>query len=212
MHKQKNTSLLAFLIALIIAVGGVTALNGYRSMKYRVEPVPEATRFQDIVKEKPEDPLPVETKPEETKPTERKPPVVIRKELNLDAPFYSQAPFGNWDFPWQEACEEASILLAANAYFDHKWTREEFNEQILEMVDWQNERFDTYLDTTAAQTAEILNDYLDLETVTHENPSYEDVVRILNKGHFIIMFFAGKELGNPYFSNGGPNYHVVLVK
>lgn len=26
------------------------------------------------------------------------------------------------------------------------------------------------------------------------------------------MFFSGKELGNPYFSNGGPLYHVLLVK
>lgn len=209
MHKQKN-ALLPLLIAVIIAIAGVAALSGYRSMKYRVEEVPEPTKFQDLKTENP----PVETKPEETKPTsvEEKPPVPMRKELNLDAPFYSQAPYGNWDFPWQEACEEASILLAANAYFDHNWTRAEFNDQILKMVDWQEERFGTYLDTTVAETAEILTDYLDLQTITHEDPSYEDVVRILNKGHFIIMFFAGKELGNPYFTNGGPNYHVVLVK
>lgn len=102
-------------------------------------------------------------------------------ELNLDAPFYSQAPNGDWSFPWQEACEEASTLLAANVYWKHNWSRDEFNTEILKMVDWEKEKFGTYLDTTVAQTAEILHEYLKLETITHENPTYDDVVKILNK-------------------------------
>ena len=137
---------------------------------------------------------------------------VLPEELNLEAPFYSQAPFADWAFPWQEACEEASILLAANVYQDHEWTREEFNEEILKMVDWQEQRFGTYLDTTASQVQEILTDYLHLDSIMHENPTFEDIQKILNEGHFIVMFFSGKQLDNPNFKNGGPLYHAVLIK
>ena len=31
--------------------------------------------------------------------------------LLLEVPFTSQAPFGNWDEPYQEACEEAVMLM-----------------------------------------------------------------------------------------------------
>lgn len=144
-----------------------------------------------------------------------KQPVVsaaLPSKLNLDAPFYSQAPFSDWGYPWQEACEEASMLLAANVYWKHNWTRAEFNDEILKMVEWEKKQFGTYLDTTVAQNARILNEYLGLKTITHENPTYDDLVTILNKGHFIVMFLAGKELQNPNFTNGGPIYHSILVK
>src|SRR3990167_747254 len=38
--------------------------------------------------------------------------VVSAKEVNLDIPFTSQAPHLNWDQPYQDFCEEASILMA----------------------------------------------------------------------------------------------------
>ncbi len=133
-------------------------------------------------------------------------------ELNLKAVFYSQAPFADWDYPWQEACEEASVLLVANEYFGHNWSREEFKNQILELVDWEIDQFGDYEHTSVDQTAKILEDYLGLETVIHEDPGLDDVKEVLADGHFIIMTFAGKELGNPFFRNGGPVYHAVLVK
>jgi hypothetical protein len=35
----------------------------------------------------------------------------------LDVPFTSQAPEGNWAEPWQNACEETSIVMV-DAFFD----------------------------------------------------------------------------------------------
>ena len=37
---------------------------------------------------------------------------VLTKEINLDVPFTSQAPHLNWDQPYQDFCEEASVLMA----------------------------------------------------------------------------------------------------
>lgn len=180
---------------------------------YSCSQLPPSIPVEDVIKE-------VEkTTPPETEilekvppPVETKTPEPARTELNLEAPFYTQAPYSNWGYPWQEACEEASMLLAANVYWKHNWTREEFNDQILKMVEWEKEKFGTYLDTTVSQNAKILSDYLDLKSVTHENPTLDDVKNILNKGHFIVMFLAGKELGNPNFTNGGPVYHAILIK
>lgn len=140
------------------------------------------------------------------------PEETILKEVNLKVPFYSQAPLGDWSMPWQEACEEASSLLVANAYFEHNWTREEFNTQILKLVDWENQKFGDYKHTDVSQTSEILNEYLGLKTIIHENPTVDDVKKVLSSGHLIIMTFAGKHLANPNYKNGGPNYHAMVIK
>src|SRR5690606_41290644 len=43
------------------------------------------------------------------------PPAVV-EQLILDVPFTSQAPEGNWKQPWQDACEETSILMVDRFY------------------------------------------------------------------------------------------------
>ncbi len=136
----------------------------------------------------------------------------LPEELNLKAAFYAQAPHGNWDYPWQEACEEASVLLVANAYDKEEWTKDEFNEEILKLVDWEKITFGDYKHTDVEQTKQMIEDNFGFTVVIHENPTFDDVKKILNKGHFIIGTFAGKELKNPNFSNGGPNYHAMVIK
>jgi hypothetical protein len=133
-------------------------------------------------------------------------------ELNLDLPFYTQAPFANWDMPWQEACEEASVLLVANGYYKHNWTKEEFNDQILKLVEWEKTRFGDYKHTSAAQTGEILKEYLGLDYVIRENPTFDDVKSAIGQGHLIVMTFDGKVIGNPNYKNGGPVYHAMVIK
>jgi len=187
-----NTKILQWTSAFILAIGLFTLYNHY----YQKQVVPPTTSVEEIIENRVEEPVaPVVGTIEEPlpppEPVEVKP---LPSELNLAAPFYSQAPHGDWSFPWQEACEEASLLLAANVYGKHNWTRDEYNSEILNMVEWQKGKFGTYLDTTVAQTAQIATEYLKLETITHENPTYDDVRKILNKGHFILMFFSGKEL------------------
>lgn len=136
----------------------------------------------------------------------------LPKELNFDMPFYSQAPFGNWDYPWQEACEEASILLIANVYQQKNWTAEQFNNEILKLVEWEKKRFGSYEHTDVQQTAAMLKEYFGLKSIIHDNPTFEDVQEVLNKGHLVVMTFAGKKLHNPNYTNGGPNYHAMVIK
>lgn len=140
------------------------------------------------------------------------PEVVPPRELNLAMTFYSQAPFADWSMPWQEACEEASVLLIANTYFKHDWSKEDFRDQILALVEWENQTFGDYKHTDAAQTTKILNDYLNLQTRLIEQPTFEDIKKSISKGHLLVGLFAGKKIGNPNYKNGGPNYHAMVIK
>lgn len=198
--------ILIFLVAVGLILGG--GYSVYRYQKYKKEPVPVAVDFQEMVKNEVPEIVSANGSLAQNKPVEKPLPV----ELNLDMPFYTQAPFANWDYPWQEACEEASILLVANKYFNHNWTAAQFNDEILKMVEWQSRAFGDYWHTTMEQTAKILDEMLGLKSVLHKDPSLEEIKKILAKGHFIILPLDGKLLQNPYFKNGGPVYHVVPVK
>lgn len=136
----------------------------------------------------------------------------LPSSMNIEMPFYTQAPLSNWDYPWQEACEEASVLLIANLYNAMNLDVNGFNTELLRLVDWEVAYFGAYEHTTVAQTAEMMKLQYGLETVIHENPSFEDFQEILARGHLIIAPFAGQHLGNPNYKNGGPIYHMMVVK
>lgn len=195
----------------------------YRFQRYAKESVPAAINISDFLQQGTANEQNVDTQNVVTSQAERNDPSGAKvtlaagdkslpPELNFKMEFYSQAPFGNWDFPWQEACEEASILLVANTYFNHNWTREQFNDQILKLVQWQNENFGDYKDSNIAAIQQMLKRYLGLESIIHENPNLDNIKQILAKGHLIVMPFAGKKLGNPNYTNGGPLYHVMVIK
>ena len=148
----------------------------------------------------------------DTIPKEAVPKNELKTSVNIEVPFFSQAPFSNWDYPWQEACEEASVLNVANLYLEKNYNLDSFNAEELRLIDWENSYFGDYKHTTVAQTAEMINKQYGLRAEIRENPDFEDIQTILNKGHLIIAPFAGKLLGNPNFRSGGPNYHMLVIK
>lgn len=192
---------LGFFLGVLIAGTGYFT---YKHLKYAKESVPMQVEIAAVIRNS--------EKPAVSTPVKEDFEVKIPDELNLKVPFYSQAPFSDWGYPWQEACEEASVLLAANEYFGRNWTREQFNEELLNLVEWEKERFGYYEHTDVAEIGEILTEHLGLEFVVHENPGFEDVQKILAGGHLIVMTFAGRELENPNYTNGGPVYHAMLIK
>lgn len=199
---------------LLIAIIAIAAVFMWRDARYsntQALDLPPATSFNSLTQNSTlsaTSAIPAVSQKEGSTP----PSKIVPTAINLQAGFYAQAPGGNWDYPWQEACEEASILLIANEYFNHQWSAEQFNQQILSMVDWENKTFGDYKHTTMEQTNQIIHDLLKLKTKVHENPDVNTIKNILAAGHFIVLPLAGKELHNPYFSNGGPVYHVVVAK
>lgn len=134
-------------------------------------------------------------------------------EINLDVPFFPQAPDANWDQPWQEACEEAASTLAYYYATEKPLTKEVFKKAIQGLVEWENKNFGDYKHTNIAQTAEMIKGYFgysDFEIIS--NPTIDQMKEKISKGHIIIAPFAGRQLGNPFYSNGGPLYHMMVIR
>ena len=137
----------------------------------------------------------------------------ISKEFNLDIQFYSQAPFSDWGMPYQEACEEASLILAYNFVTFRTMTVEEFDEAIREMVSWQIATYGVHKDITIEEVGTIAEKYLgysNFEIV--DNPTTEQMKEFLAKGYPIVAPFAGRKLGNPFFTEPGPIYHMLVIR
>ena len=138
---------------------------------------------------------------------------ILPDSINLDVPFYPQAPEADWDLPWQEACEEASITLAYHYFSEEPLTKEQFKKDVLGLVDWQKEKFGDYLHSTVEQTAQMLEGYFGFTDYRIlENPSAEALEKELAAGHIIVAPFAGRMLGNPFYSDEGPYYHMMVIR
>jgi hypothetical protein len=134
-------------------------------------------------------------------------------EINLDVPFFPQAPDADWGMPWQEACEEAAVLLAYYYATDQSPTKEEFKADIQKLVEWQIENFGSYEHTDIEQTGEMLKEVFKFSNFqVFSTPSVEDLKKELAQGHPIVAPFAGRQLGNPFYSGEGPLYHMMVLK
>lgn len=134
-------------------------------------------------------------------------------QFNLDIEFHSQAPFGDWGEPYQEACEEASLLLAYHYVKGISVTREDFDVKLQEMVDWQLQRFGKYEDTSLEEVAIIAQEYLghsSFEIV--DNPTVQQLKDYLTLGYPIVVPMSGQDLPNPFFSNEGPVFHALVIR
>lgn len=134
-------------------------------------------------------------------------------ELNLAIPFTAQAPYANWDATHEEACEEASILMAARFLQGRPITDATDAEQaILQLVDYNANTMHQSVDTTAEQTAALVESFYGVRTEVIYDWSWDDVKQALAQGYPVIVPAAGRELGNPNFTAPGPLYHMFVIK
>lgn len=137
----------------------------------------------------------------------------ISNGVKIEVPFTSQAPYGVWDSIHEEACEEASIIMANVWAKDISSLSREYAEvEIQKLVKWQNDNFGYFESTTAKQTAEMAEKFYGLNYRLIENPTIEDLKNELREGNVVVMGMAGRELGNPHFTSPGPLYHMLLIK
>ena len=136
-------------------------------------------------------------------------------EINLAVPFTSQAPSANWDLPYQEACEEASAYMVYLYYQgvpSGVIDPDQAEQAILEIVDFENDYLGYYLDTTAAETANIIDMFYGLSATIVDNPTIDEIKAELAAGRPVIVPAAGRQLGNPFFSGEGPLYHMLVLR
>ena len=137
----------------------------------------------------------------------------IPTEKNLAVPFTSQAPKGVWDQDHEEFCEEATVLMVGRFWKDLPIVNADDAEQALQKIKaWELDNLGYYYDTTAAETAKILEGLYNLKTRLIVDPTVADIEAEVAAGHPVIVPTAGQQLGNPYFTAPGPLYHNLVIK
>ncbi len=130
-------------------------------------------------------------------------------------PFTSQAPSAQWSDPvFQNACEEASILMAA------AWARNEETlpeKTVVELgirsisADAEKRFGENAYDTSAEDTATLFREYSKVEANVRHDVTRDDVTNAIRRGNIVIAPFDGRKLGNPNYTPPGPVYHMLVI-
>ncbi|MCE9643132.1 MAG: C39 family peptidase [Candidatus Andersenbacteria bacterium] len=141
-------------------------------------------------------------------------PANIPPQANLAVPFTVQAPNANWGEPYQNFCEEASVLMAISYVKNMTIPNPAFADQaLLAIKAFEDKRFNDYKDTTIAQTAIIFKEYYKYNNIQIlQNPSIQDIKNAIAAKKLVIAPAAGQDLKNPYFQQPGPIYHMLIIK
>lgn len=225
-YKIYGPFFLCLIVGLTILYFVRTPLRAWYQQRNQA-PVPASVSFEEISNQaavEPNDPFNINSTATTTEPTQPveetiEEPVIEEiiitppTELNLAIPFTSQAPHANWELPYQEACEEASSLMAARFLQNRSITdANDADQAIVELVNYNVDELQQPIDTTAEQTAHLLESFYELETDVVYDWSWEDVKQALTQGYPVIFPAAGRELGNPNFTAPGPIYHMLVIK
>lgn len=142
-------------------------------------------------------------------------PAPLPPAVDIPVSFTAQAPFGDWSQPWQDACEETSVLMAMAWVRGITLTPDLAAEEILSLVDFEEEVFSYHRDTNLTDTLRLFTDfygYKDVE-LAREAITAERIKKEVAAGNLVIVPLAGELLAaeNPYFTSP-PHYHMVVIR
>lgn len=138
----------------------------------------------------------------------------LPSKKHLSVPFTTQAPKADWVMPYEEACEEASMLMVKGYYDGDEgaYDPDVADKMILDLVAFVEGEMGLGADITIEQTAETLEAYdTSLSTRIEVVTSTESIKRYIAQGMPVIVPADGKALENPNFRNGGPPYHMLVI-
>lgn len=135
------------------------------------------------------------------------------KSVLHDVPFTSQAPFANWsNVVFQDGCEEASMLMSMKWVRGETLNKNEAEEEIIKISDFEKKNFGWFRDTSIADTAKVIELYFEYKNIeVKNNASKDDILSELLKGNIVIAAMDGQKLGNPYFTPPGPVNHMLVI-
>lgn len=143
-------------------------------------------------------------------------PIVVQKEIpkqiNLAVPFISQAPEKNWDQPWQDACEEAAVLMLDAYYKEYKLSVLFSKDEILKMVNWEEDVNSWGRSIEIEKIQLLIENYSKRSSHIIENPTVEQIKQYVAAGTPVYVVADGKMLPNSHFQNGGPLYHALIIR
>lgn len=130
---------------------------------------------------------------------------------NISVPFTTQAPDGKWIQPWQDLCEEASILMVDQFYRNGTLDKKRAKQLLLHIFEVKNKHYGKSLDESTEKITALINNFLAWEAVIVEQPTIEQIKAQIDSNQPVIIPVSGKDLQNPHFRSGGPRYHVLVI-
>ncbi len=158
-------------------------------------------------------PVPSSAKPTIT-PISLSPSLPPIQTVIRNAPFASQAPYGQWsDARFQDACEETSSLIVYSWVHNLPLTPQIANDTIIKLAQYQTDNYNSFVDTSVEDTVtRILQGYFQLSNIEIITPKdVSDLIRILQTNKLIIAPMNGQLLDNPNFTAPGPNRHMLVI-
>ncbi len=199
----------AYRIFVVIILGGVIALGGLSWLLVVSNEGRDETPAVADVAGPPAEPTPALPGEPEPVPV----PVLPTRHLIAGVPFTVQAPSANWSDPvFQDACEEASILMASAWVNGTTLTPRIAEARISALAQYQVKRFGHSVDTSIVDTESILRDFLMVETAeVKRGITATDIREALADERIVIVPTDGRKLGNPNFRAPGPPRHMLVI-
>lgn len=169
------------------------------------QPIAPPTVTEEVVNE--------ETEHEAVVTPEPTPIEDLPSQVFLSVPFTSQAPEKNWDQPWQDACEEAAILMLDAYYKNYSISPLFARDELQRQVDWQTAQgWGGSIDIVDVQaaTAWYTNESASAYRIVRY-PDVDQLKQFLAAGDPILAVADGRVLPNPHFSGEGPLYHALVI-
>ncbi len=136
----------------------------------------------------------------------------ILSEVNLNIPFQPQAPFADWAEPYQDACEEASIIMVDHYLRGVGLSKQEMKDEIDQMVAWQTQKWDWHKNLTVEEVKIVAAEFYKYKTEIITDLTIKKIKTQLSLGRPVVVPATGRDLGNPYYTPPGPIYHMLVIK
>lgn len=135
----------------------------------------------------------------------------IPESTNNFVPFTPQAPFGVWDKFHDEACEEASLVMAHYYIEERDVVFSNEAEKDIKFIGSKSKGGGlTDLNISELKTlAESVYGYKNWRVIN--KPSVNEIKNEIAQGNLIIIPLAGRGIGNPYYKQPGPLYHMLVI-
>lgn len=184
-------------------------LGGFWYLKKDVSPAVQAVQSNDQALSNVQIPRPVEI----ILPVKEE--IMIPDNHFLAVPFTAQAPTANWDELHNEACEEASAIMAWSYFSGDQRAvlpAKEVEAEIKKLTDWQQKNFGYYLDATLEETGQMLREVYNLKTEMIAEATEAAIKEALTQNRLVILAVDGRKIGNPNYKAPGPKYHMLVIR
>ena len=214
---MKRTIKILIWIAVIAGIISISEFFYFR--KSPRHPIPQAQNETAPAVETPSAKIEVANSPDPTPipPLESSPAPEVEPtpaKFLLQMPFYSQAPFGNWDKVHEEMCEEASVLNGGLYLLGEKPSKDAFEKELMAFKKLEEKELGEYKSNTITEIKKVTDIYFagKIGSKIINDPTIEDIEKEIAAGNPVVAPLAGRDIGNPNFTPPGPVYHMLVIK